>query len=143
MKTRIILLLLSVLSTQVYASEVGFIVGSRHFDTKEDYNEFNPGVYVIEEGIIKGIYKNSYDDPTIFVGWALGYETESKVRIYLGYGIMYGYGWDNGLASSDKGGRKLLPFILPTMSVKKGKDLYFNMHIVGNAMAWSFSKKFN
>lgn len=131
----LLLVTLAITTTGHAGTEIAMITASKHFDTKHDYNENNPGGYVVHRKYIVGAYKNSYSTPTIFAG-RVASATRGRVRLSLAYGLSYGYGWSNGYADPADGGARLLPFILPTLSVGS-----VNFHIVGNAAAISFTIK--
>jgi hypothetical protein len=43
-------------------------MGSIHLDNQHDYNETNPGIAIRHEHAVAGIYENSFNDTSIFVG---------------------------------------------------------------------------
>lgn len=48
--------------------DVFLIMGSIHLDNQHDYNETNPGIAIRHEHAVAGIYENSFNDTSIFVG---------------------------------------------------------------------------
>lgn len=71
---------------------VGVHVGSQHFP-KQDFNNFNPGVYVqfeaAETAWVAGAYYNSERRPTVYAGW--NYSVTPWLDVTLGGAT--GYRW--------------------------------------------------
>lgn len=143
MKKILTLALILASSAPTFANNtVGYIYKSNHGNTNKNYNEKNPGIYVISDKFIAGTYKNSYNDQAFFVGSVSDIDVvRGYVRFSLWYGGVYGYGWNSGMVSASDGGAKLLPMIVPTVSFGYG-GYYVNTHIVGNAIAVSTSFEF-
>ena len=121
-------ILLFFIAFSANATEIGYLIGSKHIGGG-DYNENNPGLYVKHDNYIVGHYKNSYYDPATFVGKYAEYG-----RYSIAYGLIKGYGWNNGYSK----GNDVLPFILPTIHFNHG----INLHLLGNAVALSISYEF-
>lgn len=66
------------------------IMGSIHLDNNHDYNERNQGIAIRHEHVVAGIYENSFDDTSIFVGgdkhWNYGdFEYGAMAGLVSGY----------------------------------------------------------
>lgn len=117
--------------------ELGFFLKSKHF-VEGDFNETNPGIYVIKDDIFLGVVKNSYSDTTYLVGYNLSLYKVGPIELSYLYGLVYGYGWNDGYSDADIDGVRLLPYILPTVSISV-MGIKINTHHVGNGLAWSVS----
>ncbi len=61
------------LGLSAHADTLGFHLGSHHFPAK-DYNNVNPGVYVIKDnGLTLGTYYNSERKQSVYAGWTWDY----------------------------------------------------------------------
>ncbi|AZF88613.1 hypothetical protein [Vibrio phage P23] len=70
--------------------DVFLIMGSIHVGGDDNLNEVNPGVAIRHEHVAVGIYKNSFNDTSIFVGgdkhWNYGnFEYGAMVGLVSGY----------------------------------------------------------
>lgn len=118
-------------------TEVGVFLASQHYDGQE-YNETNPGLYVIHNRLTAGTFQNSYYDQA----YMLGYTVRANEYFSLGYGLVYGYGWNGGYADADRYGVKLLPYIMPTLSYTVD-NFKVNLHYIGIATGLSISYELN
>lgn len=70
--------------------DVFLIMGSIHLDNHHDYNQVNPGIAIRHEHVVAGIYENSFNDTSIFVGgdkhWNYGnFEYGAMTGLVSGY----------------------------------------------------------
>ena len=70
--------------------DVFLIMGSIHLDSNHDYNEHNPGIAIRHEHVVAGVYENSFNDTSIFVGgdknWNCGnFEYGAMAGLVSGY----------------------------------------------------------
>lgn len=112
-------------------TEVGLFFASKHPEDKE-YNESNPGIYLIHNSYTVGVFKNSYYNTTYIVGLTSDPMDIGPTKATIGYGLIHGYGWDGGYADADKYGVKTLAYILPTLSYGR-----LNIHYIGSGVAFS------
>lgn len=66
---------------------VGAHVATYHFDRSLRYEEFNPGAYVMCDGLTAGAYRNSMDAASAYVG-----ETFEMGPVDITLGVVTGYG---------------------------------------------------
>ena len=118
------------------STEVGVLFKSNHFSAKP-YNEDNLGIYAIHSGYLIGVFENSHYDTTYLLGLA----QPVYGPISISYGLVYGYGWDGGYADADTDRARVLPYILPAISISFG-DAKLNTHYIGKGLAWSISYDF-
>jgi len=69
------------------SATVGVNLGTYHTDRTKGYQEFNPGVYVVCDGFVAGVYRNSFGRATLDLGYVL--HLVSVIDITAG--ITYGY----------------------------------------------------
>lgn len=50
------------------AIAIGMHLGTYHFDRERQYQEFNPGVYVVCDGWTAGAYRNSQNRNSAYIG---------------------------------------------------------------------------
>lgn len=77
--------------------DVFLIMGSIHLDNSQDYNEINPGIAIRHEHVVTGIYENSFNDTSIFVGgdknWSYGnLEYGAMAGLVSGYEVNWTVG---------------------------------------------------
>ncbi|UYE90967.1 hypothetical protein [Vibrio phage vB_VaS_L1] len=70
--------------------DVFLIMGSIHLDSHHEYNQINPGIAIRHEHVVAGIYENSFNDTSIFVGgdkhWSHGnFEYGAMAGLVSGY----------------------------------------------------------
>lgn len=70
--------------------DVFLIMGSIHVGGPDNLNETNPGVAIRHEHVVAGIYENSFNDTSIFVGgdkhWSYGdFEYGAMAGMVSGY----------------------------------------------------------
>ena len=121
-------------------TEVGVILKSHHF-SGENHNEVNPGIFIIHNNFVIGGFKNSHSNTSVLLGMKSDFYKAGPIQLSLLCGIIYGYGWNNGYADADVYGKRLLPYMLPTLSIKIS-DTKINTHYMGAGFAWSISKEF-
>jgi hypothetical protein len=127
-------ILLFLLSFSVNASEIGVLVGCKHLDSKQPYNEKNPGIYIKSKSYTVGTYLNSFNHQATFAGkyWEAKYFS-------ITVGAVYGYGVSkNGLTNDANG---VAPLIVPSVHLPVG-DVKINAHLLGNAVGLSIGYKF-
>ena len=74
---------------------------SKHFGGQEEYNEVNPGIGITREteknkvvkALMAGIYENSFEDPSVYVGGHLAKRFGDDYYLDLGVsgGLITGY----------------------------------------------------
>jgi hypothetical protein len=145
MKKLALIIILSLFAGVAHSAEIGVLVGSQHFkrkDNGDDYNEANPGIYGIYKHAFAGVFKNSYDDTTFIAGYYAEYRFNPFVKVSIGAGASYGYGWDVEKNVPDDasqfGGKRVLPYVLPSISIGYG-GVNINTHLLVDAFAWSVS----
>lgn len=118
----------------------GLLLGpamSYHFDKSKDFNEANPGIgYRSENGLLGGVYRNSYNKPSVYAGK----QYETSIGGPFNAGITMG-GVTGYPAAS------VLPMIVPEISADMG-DSQFALMLqppVGNktkgALALQYRKR--
>ncbi len=121
-------------------TEIGVFFKSNHFN-KHTYNEDNWGLFVMRKEIEVGGYENSYFDETYILGLRTPSYNLRWTEWLLKYGLVYGYGWDGGYADADEYEKRVLLYVLPTMSIVI-QDIRLNTHYIGRGLAWSISYTF-
>lgn len=81
-----VLLLLATGETKAETT-YGLHLGTYHADRQAGYQEFNPGIYVVQDSITAGVYYNSEKKISTYVGYSFQYNNFS-----LTVGGVTGYG---------------------------------------------------
>lgn len=82
---------LAVCSEVSHADAVWVMTNSYHFDRSGNMNEQNPGLMYEHNGVVTGVYKNSYSKTTAFVGgvWRPVQIGDFQAGIVAGVGTGY------------------------------------------------------
>jgi hypothetical protein len=85
------------------ALAIGVSIASYHFDRDIPYQEINPGVYAICDKWTAGVYRNSFNDLSVFAGYSLELGPFS-----IALGVVTGYG---------RYGKSVQPLIFPSVKI--------------------------
>jgi hypothetical protein len=86
---------------------VGLHIGTKHFDTNQQWNDSNPGLYIkTEQGYTFGAYRNSEWNNSVYAGKTFTYKLSSSIEVGSTVGVLTGY----------KVGT--MPFVLPSAAIK-------------------------
>lgn len=113
--------------------DVFLIMGSMHVGGPDNLNERNPGVAIRHEHVVAGIYENSFNDTSIFVGgdkhWSYG---------DLEYGAMAGLvsGYEESWTVGD-----MTAFVAPYVSYDFN-GVKPTVLVMGNALTFSVGYSF-
>lgn len=93
----------------------GLLLGpmmSYHFDRSKDFNEQNVGLgYMSENGLLGGVYNNSYNKPSVYAGKNFSYPLNGLLSAGVTVGGVTGYP-----------AAPVLPMIVPELSANLGDD---------------------
>lgn len=92
MKNKVIFACLALVSSLSFSQELILHTASVHSTSKDKtYNNFNPGIGYRKDGISIGMYYNSYNRPTFYVG------KEWMVNSYFGGWLAAATGYDRAV----------------------------------------------
>lgn len=103
----IITVLLSFLAPAMAETVIGLHIGTKHFDTDKQWNDFNPGAYVkFSNGVTAGVFKNSESNKSYYVGTTASKQMTQQIEVSATIGVMHGYS------------QGTIPFVLPSVAYK-------------------------
>lgn len=89
-------------------TRIGLHVGSQHFGKNADqFNNFNPGVYVYHNGWTAGTYYNSERKQSVYAGYTWEYDITHRLAVGATLGVITGYST-----------AKVLPMLVPSASYR-------------------------